>query len=190
MQPHVVYLALAGGPKVGITRDGREHQRWTDQGAHEAIRIVRTPTRRSAGIVEAHLARYVADKSDWRQVVRGVQKSVDLFELARQLRRQLPDMKALETDMPIGDEIDAVTWNVDDTVTRIRHPVQAYSPPKRLVLDESAQLIRDRFEGVLGHFLLLKRGVFDIWAHRGMGIDVTFSSDSLDEEDEGQLSLI
>ncbi|PLX22561.1 MAG: hypothetical protein C0599_06040 [Salinivirgaceae bacterium] len=52
---HVVYLALSGGLKVGVTRHTQVPTRWIDQGAHSAIELARTPHRNLAGQVEVEL---------------------------------------------------------------------------------------------------------------------------------------
>ena len=87
-QPHTVYLALSSGPKVGITRAGREWRRWVDQGAVIARPLARVASRRLAGLLESFLKRWVADATDWRRLVRGERKLVSLEELSRQLSVQ------------------------------------------------------------------------------------------------------
>ncbi len=66
MQPHVVYLANSAGAKVGITKPENLPGRWLDQGATQAVVIMRTHSRHQAGCVEAALARHVSDRTDWR----------------------------------------------------------------------------------------------------------------------------
>lgn len=70
LQPHVVYLANSSNVKVGVTRKSQIPTRWIDQGAHEAIEIVEVPNRYLAGITEVSLKEYVADKTNWRNMLK------------------------------------------------------------------------------------------------------------------------
>lgn len=83
MQPHLVYLALAHTPKVGITRAGREWGRWVAQGAHKALRLMTVPTRRLAGLVERDLSQCITDRADWRKLVAGQRGDVHLLNWPR-----------------------------------------------------------------------------------------------------------
>ncbi len=179
MQPHTVYLAVSSGPKVGITRHGREHERWRDQGASRALRIVRTPSRRAAGIVEDYLRGQLSDRTDWRRLVTGAVTQVDLAALAAQLQRDALPLAQLAAENPAAEmlaqldaeEARAMCWAVDAQPTLLQHPLRAYSPAQRLSLAPGEE-IADNVVGVLGQYLLLSRGVFNLRAHRGMDIDV------------------
>lgn len=52
MTDHVVYLANSSGIKVGITRATQVPTRWIDQGARQALPIMRVATRQQSGLVE------------------------------------------------------------------------------------------------------------------------------------------
>lgn len=52
MIEHVVYLANSSGLKVGITRHSQVPTRWIDQGAIQAIPLIRVKTRQQSGLVE------------------------------------------------------------------------------------------------------------------------------------------
>ena len=66
MTEHVVYLANSSGLKVGITRASQVPTRWIDQGAVEAIAMMRVATRQLAGFVEVACKQHVADRTNWR----------------------------------------------------------------------------------------------------------------------------
>jgi len=70
LQPHIVYLANSSNVKVGVTRKSQVPTRWIDQGAHEAIEIVEVPNRYLAGITEVALKDHVADKTNWRSMLK------------------------------------------------------------------------------------------------------------------------
>lgn len=71
LQPHIVYLANSSNVKVGVTRKSQVPTRWIDQGAHEAIEIVEVPNRYLAGITEVALKEHVADKTNWRTMLKN-----------------------------------------------------------------------------------------------------------------------
>lgn len=91
LQPHVVYLANSSNVKVGVTRKAQIPTRWIDQGAHEAIEIVEVPNRYLAGITEVALKDHVADKTNWRTMLKNEIKDVDLVEWREKLRPFIPE---------------------------------------------------------------------------------------------------
>ena len=72
LKPHIVYLANSSNVKVGVTRKQQVPTRWIDQGAHEAIEIVEVPNRYLAGITEVALKEHVADKTNWRKMLKMI----------------------------------------------------------------------------------------------------------------------
>jgi len=199
MQPHVVYLANTSGPKVGITRAGREHKRWMDQGASSALRFAQTPTRRAAGMLEAYLKRYVSDRTDWRSLVTGSCKTIDLTELRRQLmsstsesleRVRQGQVEALTQGFLPVQESNEIRLLKDAHSTLIRYPVKANSPAVRLKLSASNIEFRGNLTGIVGQYLLFPSGVFSLSELVSIGVNFTigspFEGGSLDDE---QMSL-
>lgn len=78
MIPHYVYLANSSGLKVGITRTSQVPTRWIDQGAVQALPILKVQTRRQSGLMETAIKRYVADKTNWRAMLKGDAVELDL----------------------------------------------------------------------------------------------------------------
>lgn len=91
LQPHIVYLANSSNIKVGVTRKRQVPTRWIDQGAHEAIEIVEVPNRYLAGITEVALKAYVADKTNWRTMLKNEVKDENLIEWRDKLKAHIPD---------------------------------------------------------------------------------------------------
>ncbi|NKB97662.1 MAG: DUF2797 domain-containing protein [Pseudomonadales bacterium] len=162
MQPHVVYLALAHVPKVGITRAGREWYRWSDQGAHKALRLMTVPTRRMAGVVEAHLSQWITDRTDWRKLVTGQRGDFSLTELAVDLMQRTPDLGQFRSDQISDAEVDGAVWEIDPRETNLSYPVQDFSPAEQLRVDSAQEVIADNLQGVIGGYLLLSRGVMSM----------------------------
>lgn len=69
MTPHVVYLSWTSDIKVGLTRQGRLHERLKEQGALMAAPIAETMDRREAGQFEALLRERMSDRTDWRKML-------------------------------------------------------------------------------------------------------------------------
>ena len=69
--PHIIYLANSSGIKVGITRKTNTPGRWIDQGAISAIPILEVGSRIDSGLVEVALKSFVADKTNWRNMLKN-----------------------------------------------------------------------------------------------------------------------
>ena len=79
MTDHVVYLANSSGIKVGITRSSQVPTRWIDQGAVQALPILRVKTRYQSGLVEDIIRQHVSDKTNWRKMLKGEVSDIDLY---------------------------------------------------------------------------------------------------------------
>ena len=96
MQDHIIYLANSSGIKVGITRATQVPTRWVDQGAVQALPIVRVRTRLQSGAIEVMFKQHVADKTNWRDMLREGDQVVDLnAEKARLLDLCHDDLQEL-----------------------------------------------------------------------------------------------
>jgi hypothetical protein len=89
-QEHIVYLANSSGLKVGITRHNQVPIRWMDQGAISALPIFSVKSRYLSGLIEVALKEWVADKTNWRKMLKHDVVNMDLelerdrvFELAQ-----------------------------------------------------------------------------------------------------------
>ena len=85
LQPHIVYLANSSNVKVGVTRKTQVPTRWIDQGAQEALEIVEVPNRYLAGVTEVALKKYVSDKTNWREMLKGTATDENLEDWRQRL---------------------------------------------------------------------------------------------------------
>ena len=69
IQDHIVYLSKTSETKVGVTRSNNKTTRWIDQGAIEAIELIKVPNRYLAGIAEVKLKQKFSDKTNWRKML-------------------------------------------------------------------------------------------------------------------------
>ncbi|WP_263141664.1 DUF2797 domain-containing protein [Pseudomonas sp. RIT-PI-AD] len=159
MSDHIVYLANSSGIKVGITRASQIPTRWIDQGARQALPILRVATRQQSGQVEDLLRSQVGDRTNWRALLKGEAPELDLAALrdsilgacaegllALQQRHGLQAIQLLTGIKPID----------------IRYPVEAY-PSKIVSLDlDKTPVVEGTLHGIKGQYLILDTGVINI----------------------------
>ncbi|AWL10663.1 hypothetical protein HMF8227_00155 [Saliniradius amylolyticus] len=158
MIEHYVYLANTSGLKVGITRHSQVPTRWIDQGATQALPVFKVQTRQQSGLVEVALAEMVADKTNWRAMLKGDGEPMDLKAHARELVPEIGD-RLKELRLQFGEE---AVQELDEAVTEIRYPVTHY--PKKISsfnLDKSPE-VSGTLLGIKGQYLILDTGVINI----------------------------
>lgn len=159
MTDHVVYLANSSGVKVGITRATQVPTRWIDQGASQALPILRVATRQQSGLVEDLLRSQVADRTNWRALLKGDAEAVDLPAVRERLFEHCSEgLSALQQRFGLQ----AIQPLADAEVVEIRYPVTAY-PAKIVSLDlEKTPLVEGTLLGIKGQYLLLDTGVINL----------------------------
>ena len=148
---HVVYLANSSGPKVGITRATNMPGRWIDQGAISALPILKVNSRIDSGKIESALKPFIADKTNWRKMLKNEVELVDLFAKKIELLAEIPELI---------DELGA-QW-LDDEMINISYPVLKY-PTKIVSLNfDKTPIISGVLDGIKGQYLLLDCGVLNL----------------------------
>lgn len=159
MTDHIVYLANSSGLKVGITRASQIPTRWIDQGASQALPILRVATRQQSGLVEVLLREHVSDKTNWRAMLRGEPEPLDLLAererllgLTREGISQLQARFGLQAIQPLPQA----------AVQEISYPVLQYSAkPQSANLDKNP-VLEGTLLGIKGQYLLLDTAVINI----------------------------
>ncbi|WP_179057905.1 DUF2797 domain-containing protein [Pseudomonas taiwanensis] len=159
MTDHVVYLANSSGIKVGITRASQVPTRWIDQGASQALPILRVATRQQSGFVEDLLRSKVADRTNWRAMLKGEAPPLDLAAVRDELLDQLADgVRALQDRFGL-QAIQPVT---DIQPIEISYPVDAY-PTKVVSFDlDKTPVVEGTLRGIKGQYLILDTGVINL----------------------------
>ena len=159
MTDHVVYLANSSGIKVGITRASQIPTRWLDQGASQALPIFRVATRQQSGFVEDLLRSQVADKTNWRALLKGDTAPVDLPAVRDALMSSCAEgIAALQQRFGLQ----AIQPVSDVEVVEIRYPVDAY-PTKVASHDlEKTPVVEGILKGIKGQYLILDTGVINL----------------------------
>lgn len=159
--PHCTYLSLTSGIKVGVTRKTQVPTRWIDQGAVGAILLAETPYRQAAGLIEVALKNHIADKTNWRNMLKNVFTNEDgLLETKKRMIQYIPE--ELQEFISSNDQI-----------TEINFPVIAYPEKvKSLKLDKEG-LIEKKLLGIKGQYLLFENDfVINIRSHSGYKISL------------------
>lgn len=169
MQDHVVYLANSSGIKVGITRASQLPTRWIDQGASQALAIIRTRSRQQAGFCEAMFRQHVADRTNWRSMLKGEQDSLDLEaerdRLVQECAAELQDIQ-----QRFGLHAISVLNGVEPVA--LDYPVQGL-PDKLNSLDlDKTPDIEGELLGIKGQYLLLDTGVINIRKYTGYELEL------------------
>ncbi|WP_336368000.1 DUF2797 domain-containing protein [Marinobacter sp. C2H3] len=163
MVEHVVYLANSSGLKVGITRASQVPTRWIDQGAVAAIPMLRTRSRYLAGLVEVACKQHVADRTNWRAMLKDDVPELDLVaERAALLETIAPDLKAL-----LAEHGEDAVRAVDEPGLDLSYPVQVW--PEKIKshnLDKQPD-IDGVLEGIKGQYLMLDTGVINLRKYTG-----------------------
>ncbi|NQD80379.1 DUF2797 domain-containing protein [Pseudomonas seleniipraecipitans] len=159
MTDHVVYLANSSGIKVGITRATQIPTRWIDQGATQALPIMRVATRQQSGFVEDLLRSQVADKTNWRALLKGDATPVDLLFVREQIFHACAEgITALQQRFGLQ----AVQPLNEQSVVEIRYPIEGY--PAKITsfnLDKNP-VAEGTLLGIKGQYLMFDTGVINI----------------------------
>lgn len=159
MTDHIVYLANSSGLKVGITRATQVPTRWIDQGASQALPILRVATRQQSGLVEDLLRQQVADKTNWRALLKGEPEPMDLLA---ERDRLLDGANAGLQELQARFGLQAIQPLPAAEVQEIRYPVLEYSEkPKSANLDKEP-VLEGTLLGIKGQYLMLDTAVINI----------------------------
>ncbi|WP_156904931.1 DUF2797 domain-containing protein [Ferrimonas senticii] len=170
MVPHYVYLANTSGLKVGITRHSQIPTRWLDQGATEAMPLLRVATRQISGLVEVAIAKYVADKTNWRAMLKGDGASIDLAAEGERLLALVAEELA-ELRQRFGDDAIEV---LDAAKRALLFPVEQW--PTKIAshnFDKNPE-VSGVLQGIKGQYLLFDTGVINL--RKFSGYEVRFEA--------------
>jgi hypothetical protein len=164
MIPHYVYLANSSGLKVGITRTSQIPTRWIDQGATQALPILKVGTRYLSGVFEKLFSSEVNDKTDWRKMLKGNPEELDLEEK----RDELFELFGEDLDELEGKYgSDKVSILESELVTEISYPVSAYPEKVTSVSFDKNEVVGGKLQGIKGQYLIFDVGVINIRSHTG-----------------------
>lgn len=156
--PHYVYLANTSGVKVGITRETQIPTRWIDQGATQALPIFKVSSRLQSGLVEIALAQHIADKTNWRAMLKGQVANVDLQQVAKELKPLIASQLA-DLQLTYGEE---AIEELNEPVVDLSFPVRQYPTKISSFNFDKHQEVSGVLLGIKGQYLLFDTGVINI----------------------------
>jgi hypothetical protein len=172
MIPHYVYLANSSGLKVGITRTTQVPTRWIDQGATQALPILKTQTRYQSGLVEMACKTFVSDRTHWQAMLKGQAEDIDLTAQRDRLLPQIEGDIAAINDR-FGTE---VVERVQAPVVEIAYPVLHYPDKIRSFnLDKNPE-VKGILQGIKGQYLIFDTGVINLRKYTGYHLCITLGS--------------
>jgi hypothetical protein len=169
LQEHVVYLANSSGVKVGITRQSQVPTRWMDQGASQALPVFRVRHRYLSGLLEVALKKHVADKTDWRKMLKGMPPPVSL-PAARDALLRATMAEIEELSARFGD--DAVRRVTDEQVVSIDYPVRRYPEKIKAHNLDKTPRVTGVLQGIKGQYLILDTGVLNVRKFAGYRVEL------------------
>ena len=156
LQPHIVYLALSGEIKVGVTRKTQVPTRWIDQGATEAIAIVEVPNRYLAGITEIALKNHFADKTNWRKMLQNNSDPGDLI------------LERMKLEDLIPAEVREYFYVQKNDLYVMEYPVLQYPQKINSLNLENTTNFNGKLMGIKGQYLIFEDGtVFNVRSYEG-----------------------
>ena len=169
MIDHIVYLANSTGLKVGITRGTQVPTRWIDQGAVQAIPLMRVATRYLSGLVEVIFKTHIADKTQWQAMLKN---HVSIMDMQQEKQRMLALVKP-ELDAMINEHgLQAIQLLDGSEVTEIEYPVLEYPVKvKSFNLDKTPE-ITGRLMGIKGQYLIFDSGVINMRKYGGYDLAI------------------
>ena len=143
-QPHIVYIALTSGIKVGVTRTDQIPTRWIDQGAWKAIKFALTSYRQIAGLIEHHLKNHLSDKTNWQKMLKNdMDHSVDLT---------MDKMRISELLLP---EYKEYFLQEDTEIYTFEYPVSAYPDKIKSINLDKEPSFDGQLNGIRGQYLIM-----------------------------------
>ena len=161
VQPHIVYLALSSGVKVGVTRREQVPTRWIDQGAWKAIRLAETENRYQAGMIEVAMKDHLSDKTHWQKMLKNVLATdVDLLSEKKRIRALLPeDLAGFASD--------------NDEIIEIMYPVEVFPEKVKSINLDKVPQVEGVLQGIKGQYLILDGGrVMNVRKHTGYLVEL------------------
>jgi hypothetical protein len=158
-QPHILYLAVSSGMKVGITRQVNTPTRWIDQGASRAMPLARLADRFAVGRLEKTLSGFFSDRTNWQRMLKHEVPDTDLVAAADEVLERFPAEflpSVLEDRRVVEFEYPSLAWP-----TKVR----SHNLTKEPVLEGALMAIK-------GQYLLFDSGVINIRSHSGQMVQL------------------
>lgn len=162
LQPHIVYLAISGNIKVGVTKIQQMLTRWMDQGAEQVIIFAKTNNRYEAGIIEKELKQYMSDKTSWKQMLSNNKKTPIsyLCNIKKELQLKIQNEKLINFLF------------MKNNIFEFKYPVTYYPKKFNSINLTKSKKIHGILIGIKGQYLIFENQVFNWRRHEGYVIQL------------------
>lgn len=167
-QKQLVYLANSSGLKVGVTQIKNIPSRWIDQGAAQALAIFQTNNRYQAGLIEVILKQFVADKTNWRVMLRENVPPIDLSAAKKILLQQAEKNLSIF----VKKYTDQIILLPDEKIYTFDYPILTYSNKIHSLSFDKTPKITGILLGIKGQYLIFDNGVLNIRKFGGYSVDL------------------
>ncbi|MGO2509896.1 MAG: DUF2797 domain-containing protein [Vibrio hibernica] len=158
MVDHYVYLSNTSSIKVGITRHTQIPTRWIDQGATQGLPILKVKTRYISGLIEVELAKHIADKTNWRTLLKEDGQPIALEDkFAKLLPHVLTVIESIK--QKYGDDAIQI---LSGEITSIEYPVEQHPVKITSHNFDKNPVVSGILQGIKGQYLILDTGVINI----------------------------
>lgn len=171
MQDHIVYLANSSGLKVGITRASQIPTRWIDQGAVQALAVLRVRSRQQSGFAEVMFRRHITDRTNWREMLKGVPGEVDL---AAERDRLIAECEGEIEDLRNQFGLQAISILTGVEEVAIAYPLRSAPATLAAFNLDKEPVVEGTLLGMKGQYLIFDTGVINI--RKYTGYDITLSA--------------
>ena len=161
MRPHIIYLSNTSGVKIGITRETQLPTRWIDQGAIQAIPVLRVSKRYHAGLIEHAFRQYVSDRTNWRNMLKNEVEEIDLYQV---FKSYWPQVKAQLDPELIADAEEIASA---DGALKLDYPALSYPLKVNSFNLDKQPLVEGKLDAIKGQYLILDNGVINIRKYGG-----------------------
>ncbi|OLQ90281.1 hypothetical protein BIY22_04600 [Vibrio panuliri] len=158
MVDHFVYLSNTSSLKVGITRHTQIPTRWIDQGATQGMPIFKVKTRHISGLIEIELAKHIADKTNWRTLLKEDGQPLALEDKFAELLPLVSD-KIAEIKQQYGEDAIEI---LSESITPIHYPVLEHPTKITSHNFDKNPVVSGNLQGIKGQYLILDTGVINI----------------------------
>lgn len=169
-QPHYVYLANSSGVKVGITRHTQIPTRWIDQGAVQALPILKVSSRLLSGLCEVAIKAYVSDKTQWQRMLKGGIERVDLT-IYRDSIFAKSDVILQGLLQQHGET--SIRW-LDESPIDIVYPILEHPKIVKSFNFDKTPDIEGKLMGIKGQYLIFDSGVINIRKFGGYEVTISY----------------
>lgn len=161
MRPHIVYLANTSSVKIGITRETQIPTRWIDQGASQALPVLRVAQRYHAGLIEHGFKSHVSDRTNWRSMLKHEVDEIDLHAIFESCWPQV--------EAELDDEVRDAMQVIADPGSTIELDYPALRFPQKVVSFnlEKNPVVEGVLEAIKGQYLILDGGVINLRKYGG-----------------------